>query len=1102
MTSALELLLDRSRGPAGLPREVELDAGEGPLAELAAVLSTRNGFFAFNAGVQVFRAGEPGVGPELQAWNRPDSWKGSYGGLADGLFCFGQDLFGVQFAVRDRRCVVTFDPETGRTTEIGPSLEDWARWLLQDPDQRGCRSFATRWQDENGALAPDQRLVPWRFFVLGGGYDDANLTAKDAVACMRIRGPVAEQVAALPDGAKLQITVPQYTTGDAAEHDRAPSEMTLVRNGVDVASGRVVAEHTDVALPGSPPLTIRRTHVSSYRFRGAFGTGWASTLDQRLLVGEEGVRFLAEDATIAEFPVPQAGSSALPGRGPLRRLVRADDGSYTVVDGPITLHFGSEGGELPITSVTDRNGNRIEFLRDGAGAPVAVQHSGGHRIRIDAAEGLVTALHLCGSDEDLLLKTYTYDEGRLAAVSEPDGSRTAFEYDGERMSGIANRDGAWFRYVFDEAGRCVRTAGEGGVRSGTIDYRGRSRRVTDSLGFSTTYDIDADGRVERIVDPLGGETTFEHDQRGHLLATTDPLGRTTRHSYDDAGNRVSTTRPDGLRTRWHYDELGLVIAVVHPDGAVHRWFRDERGNLIREVDATGATTTYARNSRGHVTAITDALGNTRTFELNATGLPTAAVDALGNATLYERDAFGNVTAITEPTGAVHRCEAVPDPELTREERTYDTEMRLVQVRRGSGAVHRYEYDPRGLLVREIDAAGRATDYRYDAAGQLVGQLAGGVELRLVRDVQGNVIERRRGAAIATFDYDAAGRLVTAMDGDTQVTFTYDRAGRLLTDTINGRTVTSAYDALGRRVRRRTPSNAESTWVYDAAGRPVAMRTAGRTLRFVHDAAGREVRRTLGGEVVLVRERDARGREVAQVIGDQRSRRTFGGGSAVGPQRIGGERIECDDRGRRVLHRDSRGSWHFSWDDEDRLVGVTTPDGARWRYRYDPLGRRVAKQRLTPDGRGVVEQVEFSWDGSVLAERAHTDRRPNGPALGDARATAWEYKPDTGEVLTHSERSPIRHDASRWADERFFAVITDPDGSPGELLDIRGVAVGFPPVFPIRRGGHYHDVETGFWCHPGGFHDPVLGIPLGPQPLAVEPQCPHRAVGPADAGDCG
>ncbi len=66
------------------------------------------------------------------------------------------------------------------------------------------------------------------------------------------------------------------------------------------------------------------------------------------------------------------------------------------------------------------------------------------------------------------------------------------------------------------------------------------------------------------------------------------------------------------------------------------------------------------------------------------------------------------------------------------------------------------------------------------------------------------------------------------------------------------------------------------------------------------------------------------------------------------------------------------TWLFTWDAEDRLTGVRTPDGRRWRYLYDALGRRVAKDRLDDDG-AVAERVDFTWDGLTLAEQTTAER---------------------------------------------------------------------------------------------------------------------------------
>ncbi len=44
-------------------------------------------------------------------------------------------------------------------------------------------------------------------FVFGGSYETGNLRAVDAVAAMRARGPIAQQIRLLPEGSQVSITV-------------------------------------------------------------------------------------------------------------------------------------------------------------------------------------------------------------------------------------------------------------------------------------------------------------------------------------------------------------------------------------------------------------------------------------------------------------------------------------------------------------------------------------------------------------------------------------------------------------------------------------------------------------------------------------------------------------------------------------------------------------------------------------------------------------------------------------------------------------------------------------------------------------------------------
>jgi hypothetical protein len=204
MPTALRQLLDRARGPMGPPVELDFGVPSGPLVELANSLRERNGFFVFNAGVQVFRAGPEGLGYDIELWNAPGTWKDAYGGLADDVFWFGQDLFGAQFGIVDGHQVIVMDPETAQRQVIGDSLEDWAAWLWQDPELHGQAETAFNWQEKFGGLDVTERLVHRQPLALGGDHGVDNVLISDAVRLLRALGPLAVTLREVPPGTPIE----------------------------------------------------------------------------------------------------------------------------------------------------------------------------------------------------------------------------------------------------------------------------------------------------------------------------------------------------------------------------------------------------------------------------------------------------------------------------------------------------------------------------------------------------------------------------------------------------------------------------------------------------------------------------------------------------------------------------------------------------------------------------------------------------------------------------------------------------------------------------------------------------------------------------------
>jgi len=183
----------------------DLEAVQPPLLEeLLYLLNHKNGFYAFESALHVFPITEPDDPFGLERWNAAELWKNSFEGLAEGYLCFAQDIFGVQFCIRDGG-VYSFDPEIAETVFLASSLDEWAAMIMADYDFLCGYPIARLWQEQHGALPLNCRLVPKTPFFGGGEFAVENLKM---VACdegMRLRGPVASQLKNIPDGAAVQF---------------------------------------------------------------------------------------------------------------------------------------------------------------------------------------------------------------------------------------------------------------------------------------------------------------------------------------------------------------------------------------------------------------------------------------------------------------------------------------------------------------------------------------------------------------------------------------------------------------------------------------------------------------------------------------------------------------------------------------------------------------------------------------------------------------------------------------------------------------------------------------------------------------------------------
>lgn len=583
----------------------------------------------------------------------------------------------------------------------------------------------------------------------------------------------------------------------------------------------------------------------------------------------------------------------------------------------------------------------------------------------DEHDRLISAVRPDGSE----LRTVRGQFGLPTEVYGPGGARTvhAFDEHGNRTA-VTDPAGAITRYTYDSGGRLTSvTDALGATTHAVCNAAGLPVEVTDPAGAVTRTQRDALGRPVRVTDPAGAVTCFEWDADGQLARRTGPDGATETWTYDGEGNLLTRTEASGDVTRFEYTHFDLPLARIHPDGARFEFEHDAELRLTRVHNPQGLTWTYEYDAAGNVLSETDFDGRTLSYEVDAAGRLAVRTDALGGTISFERDQLGQVIS-KDVDGRVTTY-------------GHDLAGRLLEAAGPDGEL-RYQYDRRGLTKTEL-VDGRPTTYAYDVLGRRTRRITPtGHVTTYTYGADGMPNRLTSGDRRIDFTHDVAGRELARVFSDAvTVTSAWDAAGRLAEQqvTASGRTVNSraySYRADGQLTSAADRLTGTRTFDLDRAGRVTAVHAQGWTERYAYDDAGNQTSASWPS-----------GHPGHEATGP----RNYTGTTVT---RAGDVRFEHDALGRVILRRKARLSrkpdiWRYTWDTENRLTSVTTPDGTRWRYRYDPLGRRTAKQRMADDGESVVEEVRFTWDGLTLCEQTS-----HGPDQLNTVALTWDHRGHT------------------------------------------------------------------------------------------------------------
>ncbi|MEU0255567.1 DUF6531 domain-containing protein [Streptomyces sp. NPDC006184] len=848
--------------------------------------------------------------------------------------------------------------------------------------------------------------------------------------------------------------------------------------------------------------------------------------DVRVTCDRRSGRVVALRLRTADGPVPVASFGYEDG----------DLSAVTSFSDTVALRFTYDD-QHRVTSWTDRNGHTYAYVYDAAGRVVETSGPDGalsSRFAYDTAERVtrftdstgavtVTRLNALGQTvaetdplghtvhfvwdrhDNLLERTdqlgntarFTWDErGNLTGIRYPDGTESTTRYNGLNLpEEVTGADGTTWRQAFDE--------------------RGNRIRITAPDGTETHFSYDARGALRSLTDPTGATERLTCDAAGLVLSRTDALGHTASVERDAFGRPVRATAPGGATTSLEWLPQGWLARRVAPDGAEERWTWDAEGNCTSHTGPTGAVTRFEYMHFDRLAARTGADGARYSFAYDTELRLTEVLNPQGLKWSYTYDPAGNLTSESDFDARTVTYE-------------YDPVGRPVARTTPLGTRITSEYDVMGRVTAK-DVAGRRTRCTYDAAGRVRSLTSPTSTLTLERDVVGRVVAETVDGRTTRFGYDAAGRRTTRTTPTGAVARSaYDEVGNRTALLADGHTLTFTHDAWGKELTRsfgtaEAPVTLTSGWNERGRLTSQLLTAGGRTLRaraygyradgclerisdelsgtsrgFGLDPVGRPLRVTAENwsEAYAY---DSAGNEISAEWPDRAARtegrgeRTYEGTRVLTAGRV---RYAYDAAGRTTLRQKTRLSrkpdtWRYTWNEENRLVACVTPDGTRWTYAYDPLGRRTAKHRLADDGRTVVHSVHFTWDGTRLAEQTDTAHHIT---------TTWDY--EGHRPLTQLERrigpGPEPRDE---VDARFFAIVTDLVGAPSELVDERGVIAwrGRSTVWgatswnrdataytPLRLPGQYDDAETGFYYNYQRHYDPDTARYASPDPLGLGP----------------
>jgi RHS repeat-associated protein len=589
---------------------------------------------------------------------------------------------------------------------------------------------------------------------------------------------------------------------------------------------------------------------------------------------------------------------------------------------------------------------------------------------------------------------------------------------------------------------------------------------TDAAGQTTAYTYNAAGQVASVTNPLNQTTQYQYDSSNNLTAIINANNVTAASFTYDAFDRVGTyTDSESWTVALSYDNADRVTKITYPDGTTDTYTYDKL-DLASYQDRQGRLWLYAHDADRRLTKTTDPLGNQTLLAYNGIGELTSLTDPKSNVTTWTYDVQGRLTtkqyadmstvAYTYET-TTSRLKSILDALGQTRQFSYAKDDRLAGVSHLNALNPTpnvaFAYDPYfPRLVSMTDGNG-TTQYSYVPVGLL------------------GALKRQREASpllnsAITYAYDQLGRLTTrTVTGASAETIQYDALGRVVSHASDLGSFTLAYLGQTSQMTQRqllpVSANLATSWSY-------LNNTGDRRLAGINNVglatsqfSNYQFTTTPENFISAISEASD-----ASPVYPTPATQTASYNNLNQLTNLSSQPLAYDLDGNLL----SDGQRNFTWDAENRLVGITYPaqPGKQTTFAYDGLGRRTAIAS-TPAGGGSAVTTSYIWCGTRPCQARNASNSPTR-----------EYYVE-GELVPGSPAQPYYYGADQIGSvRRVFASGTsapaysyDPYGNPLQAT---------APLTDFGYAGMLYNAESGLYLTPYRAYDPVAGRWLSRDPI--------------------